>query len=96
MILCGTEEEGRQSYASLESMQELSKNGQEVARSVMDGFRDIEQQIYKVRIRFKILVTGHLFEQKIADSTKDDTFVVVISPSTAHSQLFDSYQRRYP
>jgi len=63
MILCGAEEEGQQSNASLESMQELSKNGQGIARSVMDGFRDIEQQVYKVRIRLKVSATGHLFEQ---------------------------------
>jgi len=93
MILCGIEEEGRQSHASLESMQELSKNGQGITRSVMDGFRDVGQQISKVRIRFKISDTGHLFEKKIADSTKDDTFLVVIPPSSTHSQPFDSYQR---
>jgi len=63
MILCGIEEEGRQSHASRESMQELSKNGQGITRSVMDGFRDIEQQIYDVRSRIKISDTGHLFEQ---------------------------------
>jgi len=63
VILCNGEEEGRQSHASLESMQELSRNGQRMARFAVDGFRDIEQQIYKVRIRFKISATGHLLEQ---------------------------------
>jgi hypothetical protein len=62
-ILFGTEEEGLQSHANLESMRELSGKGQEISRSVMDNFRDIKQQIYKVRIRIKISVMiAHLSE----------------------------------
>jgi len=48
MTLSGTEEEGQEFHANLESVRDLSGKGQEIARSVMDNFRDIEQQIYKV------------------------------------------------
>jgi len=51
MALSGTEDEGQEFHASLESVRDLSGKGQEIARSVMDNFRDIEQQIYKVRTR---------------------------------------------
>lgn len=53
MILCDPEEEGWESSVSLESMRELSVKGQETARSVTDGFRDVKQQIYKVRNRLR-------------------------------------------
>ena len=55
MILCDLEAEGWESSVSLESMRELSVKGQEATRSVVDGFRDIKQQIYKVRIDSKVL-----------------------------------------
>lgn len=55
MILSVTEE-GLQSHANLENMRELSGNGQGIATFVMNGFRDIKQQIYKVRTRNKIFV----------------------------------------
>ena len=51
MILCDPEEEGWESNVSLESMRELSVKGQETAKSVIDSFRDIKQQIYKVHDR---------------------------------------------
>jgi hypothetical protein len=54
MTLSGTEDEGQEFHASLESVRDLSGKGQEIARSVMDNFRDIEQQIHKVRTRVKI------------------------------------------
>jgi hypothetical protein len=57
MILCDPEEEDWESNVSLESMRELSVKGQETARSVMDNFRDIKQQIYKVHDRLQISVT---------------------------------------
>jgi len=48
MILCDPEEKDWESDVTLDSMRELSKKGQETAESVAEGFRDIEQQIYKV------------------------------------------------
>ena len=57
MILSGAEQEGLQSHADLESMRELSGNGQGIARSVMDSFRDIKLQIYKVHDPLEISVT---------------------------------------
>jgi len=53
MILCDLEEEGWESNVSLETMRELSVKGQEATRSVVDGFRDIKQQIYKVHDRLQ-------------------------------------------
>ena len=55
MILSGsgTEGEGREFNASLDSMRELSGKGQEIARSVMDNFRDIKREIDKVSSRIK-------------------------------------------
>ena len=49
MTLSGTEDEGQEYHASLESVRDLSGKGQEIAKSIMDNFRDVEQQIYKVR-----------------------------------------------
>ena len=50
MILCDPEEKDWESDVSLGSMRELSGKGQEISKSVAEGFRDIEQQIYKVPI----------------------------------------------
>jgi predicted nuclease with RNAse H fold len=64
ILCCDTEEERREFPACLESMRELSRNGQEISRFIMDGFRDIKQQIYEVRSRIEILiVTAQLFER---------------------------------
>jgi hypothetical protein len=50
MIFCDPEEKDWESDVSLESLRELSGKGQQTAKSVAEGFRDIEQQIYKVPI----------------------------------------------
>ena len=64
MILCsGTEEELREFHTRLESMRDISGNGQEISRFIRDGFRDIKQQIYEVRTQIEILVViAQLFE----------------------------------
>ena len=48
MILCDLEEEGWESNVSPESMRELSANGKEAARFVVNRFRDIKHTRYMI------------------------------------------------
>ncbi|KDR66473.1 hypothetical protein GALMADRAFT_259268 [Galerina marginata CBS 339.88] len=68
MILCDPEETDWDADVSVESLRSISVKGCEMSKAVMEGFRDVNQAVYK-----------------IAASTKDNMFIVVVPPDPSHS-----------
>ncbi|KAF9484234.1 hypothetical protein BDN70DRAFT_989692 [Pholiota conissans] len=68
-ILYDTEAVDWEADITIETLREIAGKAQSTSQSVMEGFREIRQEVYK-----------------IAASTKDDMFVVLVPPDPTHSE----------
>lgn len=93
MIVCDAEdmEWELEGAATRESLAEQAKAAHDLAQGVTEAFRDIRQEVYKVRV----LLFGGLrsvgspeliygFLTQIAAATKDNMLVVYVPPDPSH------------
>ncbi|KAF8179845.1 hypothetical protein BJ912DRAFT_981974 [Pholiota molesta] len=67
MMLYDTEEADWEADVTIDTLRDIAGKAHTTSQSVMEGFREIKQEVYK-----------------IAASTKDDMFIVLVPPDPSH------------